>query len=166
MEQWLSNMISIFWTVVFHMIITTLFCEIVPRPHLSFEAQLVAGRSHEFEPINCPDIPRPPSILSPISYGKQRHEAELKYPQRIRRLNTFPPSKNEVLTFVELQFFSSLLVFILEESILLKLKVRRYMFCILVFIGLIFICYFRGRTLISGIIYCVFTYNFNYLHYL
>ncbi|KAI4350445.1 hypothetical protein L6164_004900 [Bauhinia variegata] len=67
--------------------------ESVPRPHLSFEAQLVAGKSHEFGPINCPNIPNPPSVPSGIAYGKQKHEAELKYPQRIRRLNIFPPSK-------------------------------------------------------------------------
>ncbi|KAI4348377.1 hypothetical protein L6164_009108 [Bauhinia variegata] len=65
----------------------------VPRPHLSFEAQLVAGKSHEFGPINCPNSPNPPSEPSGIAYDRQKHEAELKYPQRIRRLNIFPPSK-------------------------------------------------------------------------
>lgn len=35
--------------------------------------------------------------LSRLSFGRQKHEAELKYPQRIRRLNIFPASKTEVL---------------------------------------------------------------------
>ncbi|QCD96897.1 nuclear cap-binding protein subunit 1 [Vigna unguiculata] len=69
--------------------------ESVPRPHLSFEAQLVAGKSHEFGPISCPSLPKPPSVPSGVSTGKQKHEAELKYPQRIHRLNIFPPSKHE-----------------------------------------------------------------------
>ncbi|BFG30066.1 hypothetical protein CerSpe_163400 [Prunus speciosa] len=69
----------------------------VPRPHLSFEAQLVAGKSHEFGPISCPDQPDPPSTISSITYGKQKHDAELIYPQRIRRLNIFPASKTEDL---------------------------------------------------------------------
>lgn len=70
---------------------------VVPRPHLSFEAQLVAGKSHEFGPISCPDQPDPPSTISSITCGKQKHDAELIYPQRIRRLNIFPASKTEVL---------------------------------------------------------------------
>ncbi|KAG4940391.1 hypothetical protein JHK87_044262 [Glycine soja] len=68
----------------------------VPRPHLSFEAQLVAGKSHEFGPICCPSLPSLPSVPSGVSIGKQKHEAELKYPQSIHRLNIFPPSKIEV----------------------------------------------------------------------
>ncbi|GMI84148.1 ABA HYPERSENSITIVE 1, ENSALADA, CAP-BINDING PROTEIN 80 [Hibiscus trionum] len=71
--------------------------ESVPRPHLSFEAQLVAGKSHEFGPISCPEQPEPPSTNSAVAYGKQKHDAELKYPQRIRRLNIFPASKTEDL---------------------------------------------------------------------
>ncbi|KAL5764671.1 hypothetical protein ACOSQ2_017265 [Xanthoceras sorbifolium] len=67
----------------------------VPRPHLSFEAQLVSGKSHEFGPISCPEQPELPSALDGITYGKQKHDAELKYPQRIRRLNIFPASKHE-----------------------------------------------------------------------
>ncbi|KAL5565830.1 hypothetical protein UlMin_028994 [Ulmus minor] len=67
----------------------------VPRPHLSFEAQLVAGKSHELRPISCPDQTDPPSTASAVSYGKQQHEAELRYPERIRRLNIFPASKYE-----------------------------------------------------------------------
>ncbi|XP_059666715.1 nuclear cap-binding protein subunit 1 [Cornus florida] len=67
----------------------------VPRPHLSFEAQLVSGRSHDFGPISCPEQPDPPAAFSGITYGKQKHDAELEYPQRIRRLNIFPASKME-----------------------------------------------------------------------
>ncbi|XP_022861062.1 nuclear cap-binding protein subunit 1 [Olea europaea var. sylvestris] len=67
----------------------------VPRPHLSFEAQLVAGKSHDFGPISCPDQSDPPTALSGIAFGRQKHEAESKYPQRIRRLNIFPSSKYE-----------------------------------------------------------------------
>ncbi|XP_058737621.1 nuclear cap-binding protein subunit 1 [Vicia villosa] len=69
--------------------------ESVPRPHLSFEAQLVAGKSHEFGTISCSNLPNPPSVPSGVSFGKEKHEAELKYPQRIRRLNIFPSSKME-----------------------------------------------------------------------
>lgn len=67
----------------------------VPRPHLPFEPQLVAGKSHDFGPLNCPELPDPPAAVTGIEYGKQKHEAELKYPQRIRRLNIFPASKTE-----------------------------------------------------------------------
>ncbi|KAL0353391.1 UNVERIFIED_CONTAM: Nuclear cap-binding protein subunit [Sesamum angustifolium] len=55
----------------------------VPRPHLSFEPQLVAGKSHDFGPLNCPELPAPPTLVTGIAYGKQKHEAELKYPQRL-----------------------------------------------------------------------------------
>ncbi|GAV75425.1 MIF4G domain-containing protein/MIF4G_like domain-containing protein/MIF4G_like_2 domain-containing protein [Cephalotus follicularis] len=82
----------------------------VPRPHLSFEAQLVAGKSHEFGPISCPEQPHPPSPLSGAAYGKQKHDAELKYPQRIRRLNIFPDSKIEDLQPIDR--------FIVEEYLL------------------------------------------------
>ncbi|XP_028761163.1 nuclear cap-binding protein subunit 1 [Neltuma alba] len=82
----------------------------VPRPHLPFEAQLVAGKSHELGPISCPDIPNPPPIPSGVAYGKQKHEAELKYPQRIRRLNIFPPSKTEDLQPIDR--------FVMEEYLL------------------------------------------------
>ncbi|KAM7526901.1 hypothetical protein LguiA_016803 [Lonicera macranthoides] len=73
----------------------------VPRPQLSFEAQLVAGKSHDFGPISCPEQPDPPAALSGISFGKQKHEAELKYPQRIRRLNIFPANKTEDLQSID-----------------------------------------------------------------
>jgi nuclear cap-binding protein subunit 1 len=69
--------------------------ESVPRPHLSFEAQLVVGKSHEFGTVSCSNLPTMSSVPSGVSYGKEKHEAELKYPQRIRRLNIFPPSKME-----------------------------------------------------------------------
>ncbi|KAL6514040.1 Nucleic acid dioxygenase ALKBH1 [Orobanche hederae] len=69
----------------------------VPRPHLSFEPQLVGGKSHDFGPLTCPEPPDPPASATGIAYGKQKHEAELKYPQRIRRLNIFPASKTENL---------------------------------------------------------------------
>ncbi|KAF8412692.1 hypothetical protein HHK36_000660 [Tetracentron sinense] len=82
----------------------------VPRPHLSFEAQLVAGNSHEFGPISCPEQPEFPSTLSAITYGKQKHEAELKYPRRLRRLNIFPASKMEDLQPIDR--------FIVEEYLL------------------------------------------------
>lgn len=84
--------------------------ESVPRPHLSFEAQLVAGKSHEFGPISCPSLPNPPSVSSGVSIGKQKHEAELKYPQRIHRLDIFPPSKNEDLQPIDR--------FVMEEYLL------------------------------------------------
>ncbi|XP_058208766.1 nuclear cap-binding protein subunit 1 [Rhododendron vialii] len=67
----------------------------VPRPHLSFEAQLVAGKSHDLAQISCPKPPDPPAVLSAVACGKQKHEAELKYPRRIRRLDIFPTSKME-----------------------------------------------------------------------
>ncbi|KAK7336150.1 hypothetical protein VNO77_16683 [Canavalia gladiata] len=84
--------------------------ESVPRPHLSFEAQLVAGKAHEFGPINCPSLPNPPSVPSGVSIGKQKHEAELKYPQRIHRLNIFPSSKIEDLQPIDR--------FVMEEYLL------------------------------------------------
>ncbi|KAJ1391985.1 MIF4G-like, type 3, partial [Sesbania bispinosa] len=84
--------------------------ESVPRPHLSFEAQLVVGKSHEFRRISLPHLPSPPSVPSGISFGKQKHEAELKYPQRIRRLNIFPSSKTEDLQPIDR--------FVMEEYLL------------------------------------------------
>lgn len=67
----------------------------VPRPHLLFEAQLVDGKTHVFAPISCPKLPqRLPSDLSAIN-EKVKHEAQLKFPRRIRRLNIFPASKTE-----------------------------------------------------------------------
>ncbi|CAN7012240.1 hypothetical protein IGI04_012606 [Brassica rapa subsp. trilocularis] len=67
----------------------------VPRPHLSFEAQLVAGKFHELRPIKCMEPPSPPSDLSRENIGKQKHDALMRYPQRIRRLNIFPANKTE-----------------------------------------------------------------------
>lgn len=90
--------------------------ESVPRPHLSFEPQLVAGKSHDFGPISCPEQPNPSAATSGISYGRQRHEAELKYPQRIRRLNIFSASKAEDLRpidrFVVEEYLLDVLLFL------------------------------------------------------
>lgn len=72
------------------------FFSVVPKPHLLFEAQLVDGKSYDFGPITCPEQPDPPSSLSGINIGKQKHDAELKYPRRLLRLNIFPASKAEV----------------------------------------------------------------------
>ncbi|GAB2281271.1 Nucleic acid dioxygenase ALKBH1 [Dionaea muscipula] len=84
--------------------------ESVPRPHLSFEAQLVAGKSHDFGPISCPAQPALPSTASTVSFGKQNYEAELKYPQRMCRLNIFPASKTEELSPIDR--------FVIEEYLL------------------------------------------------
>lgn len=93
-----SVLFSFICFLVFYSLLDyVLFQLLVPRPHLSFEAKLVAGKSHEFGPVSCPSLPSPPSVPSGVSIGKQKHEAELKYPQRIHRLNIFPPSKNEVI---------------------------------------------------------------------
>ncbi|KAL3503754.1 hypothetical protein ACH5RR_038203 [Cinchona calisaya] len=90
--------------------------ESVPRPHLSFEPQLVAGKSHDFGPISCPEQPNSSAATSGISYGRQRHEAELKYPQRIRRFNVFPDSKAEDLQpidrFVVEEYLLDVLLFL------------------------------------------------------
>ncbi|KAH9328452.1 hypothetical protein KI387_000560, partial [Taxus chinensis] len=68
----------------------------VPRPYLgSFEPRLAMGKGHEFRPVTCPEQPDNPSMSSDTTIGRQRHEAELKYPQRIRRLHIFPVSKTE-----------------------------------------------------------------------
>lgn len=77
----------------------------MPKPHLSYEAQLVTGKYHEFGSISCPEQPVSNATPSEVTYGKQKHDAELKYPQRVRRLNIFPPSKTEVLTGLFLYFF-------------------------------------------------------------
>ncbi|KAJ3683742.1 hypothetical protein LUZ60_013969 [Juncus effusus] len=66
----------------------------VPRPQLSFEAQLVAGKSHNLSPINCADQ-RIISSNPKISKGQEKHEAGLQYPQRLRRLSIFPSNKAE-----------------------------------------------------------------------
>ncbi|RLN39442.1 nuclear cap-binding protein subunit 1 [Panicum miliaceum] len=66
----------------------------VPKPHLPFEAQLVAGKSHRLSPISCP----PPNLSqtnSEILKGQEKHEADLKYPQRLRRLHIFPTNQAE-----------------------------------------------------------------------
>uniref|UniRef100_A0A0E0KDN4 Nuclear cap-binding protein subunit 1 n=1 Tax=Oryza punctata TaxID=4537 RepID=A0A0E0KDN4_ORYPU len=81
----------------------------VPKPHLLFEAQLVAGVSHRFSPISCP----PPTVSqssSEIVKGQEMHEADLKYPQRLRRLHIFPTNKAENMQPVDR--------FVVEECIL------------------------------------------------
>ncbi|XP_057948068.1 nuclear cap-binding protein subunit 1 [Malania oleifera] len=87
----------------------------VPRPHLSFEPQLVAGKSHDFGPISCPEQPNLPATLSGITFGIQKHDAELKYPQRLRRLNIFPANKFEDLQpidrFVVEEYLLDILLF-------------------------------------------------------
>ncbi|KAK2972033.1 hypothetical protein RJ640_005053 [Escallonia rubra] len=88
----------------------------VPRPHLSFEAQLVAGKSHDLGPISCPEQPDLPAGLSGATLGRQKHDAELKYPQRIRRLNIFPANKIEDLQpmdrFVVEEYLLDVLLFL------------------------------------------------------
>ena len=69
----------------------------VPKPHLSFEAQLVAGKSHRLSPISCPP-PIPSQSSSEMLKGQEKHEADMKYPQRLRRLHIFPTNKAEVLS--------------------------------------------------------------------
>ncbi|KAK3151596.1 hypothetical protein QOZ80_3AG0247890 [Eleusine coracana subsp. coracana] len=81
----------------------------VPKPHLSFEAQLVDGKSHRVSPISCP----PPTLSqssSEILKGQEKHEADLKYPQRLRRLHIFPANKAENMQPVDR--------FVVEECIL------------------------------------------------
>ncbi|VAI05477.1 unnamed protein product [Triticum turgidum subsp. durum] len=81
----------------------------VPKPHLSFEAQLVVGKSHRFHPVSYP----PPTFTmssSEILKGQEMHEANLKYPQRLRRLHIFPTNKAENMQPVDR--------FVVEEYIL------------------------------------------------
>ncbi|XP_048570769.1 nuclear cap-binding protein subunit 1 isoform X2 [Triticum urartu] len=81
----------------------------VPKPYLSFEAQLVVGKSHRFHPVSCP----PPTFTmssSEILKGQEKHEANLKYPQRLRRLHIFPTNKAENMQPVDR--------FVVEEYIL------------------------------------------------
>ncbi|XP_027061406.1 nuclear cap-binding protein subunit 1 isoform X1 [Coffea arabica] len=90
--------------------------ESVPRPHLCFEPQLVAGKSHDFGPITCPEQPNPSAATFGISCGRQRNVAELKYPQRIQRLNIFSASKAEDLRpidrFVVEEYLLDVLLFL------------------------------------------------------
>ena len=68
----------------------------VPKPHLPFEAQLVAGKSHRLSLISCPQ-PNLTLTSSEILRGQEKHEADLKYPQRLRRLHIFPTNQAEVV---------------------------------------------------------------------
>ncbi|KAK3147275.1 hypothetical protein QOZ80_3BG0280370 [Eleusine coracana subsp. coracana] len=81
----------------------------VPKPHLSFEAQLVDGKSHHVSPISCPP-PTHSQSSSEILKGQEKHEADLKYPQRLRRLHIFPANKAENMQPVDR--------FVVEECIL------------------------------------------------
>ncbi|CAD6203621.1 unnamed protein product [Miscanthus lutarioriparius] len=81
----------------------------VPKPHLSFEAQLVAGKSHRLSPISCPP-PIPSQSSSEMLKGQEKHEADMKYPQRLRRLHIFPTNKAENMQPVDR--------FVVEECIL------------------------------------------------
>ncbi|KAF8087926.1 hypothetical protein N665_0560s0004 [Sinapis alba] len=60
-------------------------------------AELVAGKFHELLPIKCMEPPSPPSVLSRAYIGKQKHDALMRYPLRIRRLNIFPANKTELV---------------------------------------------------------------------
>ncbi|CAA6654249.1 unnamed protein product [Spirodela intermedia] len=82
----------------------------VPRPYLQFESQLVVGQSHDFAPVSCPDQPSSLSSLSSVSFGREKHVADLKYPRRLRRLNIFPANKVESIQPIDR--------FILEEYLL------------------------------------------------
>ncbi|KAG6532910.1 hypothetical protein ZIOFF_006769 [Zingiber officinale] len=66
----------------------------VPRPHLSFEEQLVTGKSYSLPHISCPK--QSATSQSTISREKDNYEVKLKYPQRLRRLHIFPSSKTEL----------------------------------------------------------------------
>ncbi|KAL6902082.1 hypothetical protein ACP4OV_004958 [Aristida adscensionis] len=81
----------------------------VPKPHLSFEAQLVDGKSHRLSPISCP-VPTLSQSSSEVLKGQEKHEADLKYPQRLRRLHIFPTDKAENMQPVDR--------FVVEECIL------------------------------------------------
>lgn len=91
--------------IVLLMTISCMFNVLVPRPHLSFEAQLVAGKFHELRPIKCMEQPSPPSDHSRAYSGKQKHDALTRYPQRIRRLNIFPANKMEVIFWFVMSMF-------------------------------------------------------------
>eukprot|EP00250_Pteridium_aquilinum_P015137 c22401_g1_i1 orf=764-3292(-) len=85
--------------------------ESVPRPHLAFEAKLVTCQTHNFGSVTCPDPPQAPDRNTASAFGKQRHEAEQRFPQRIRRLQIFPSAKtDECMTPVDR--------FVIEEYLL------------------------------------------------
>lgn len=81
----------------------------VPRPHLSFEEQLVSGKSYNLSPISCPKQSTS-SSRSTISRERENYEAKLKYPQRLRRLHIFPSNKIEKMQPIDR--------FIVEEYLL------------------------------------------------
>lgn len=69
--------------------------ESVPRPHLAFEAKLVTCQTHEFGPVTCPEPPQALDKNTASAFGKQRHEAEQRFPRRLNRLLIFPPAKTD-----------------------------------------------------------------------
>ncbi|CAL9092146.1 unnamed protein product [Musa textilis] len=81
----------------------------VPRPHLSFEEQLVSGKSYNLSPISCPKQSAS-SSRSTISRERENYEAKLKYPQRLCRLHIFPSNKIEKMQPIDR--------FIVEEYLL------------------------------------------------
>ncbi|MCO5557156.1 hypothetical protein L7F22_010715 [Adiantum nelumboides] len=85
--------------------------ESVPRPHLAFEAKLVTCQTHDFGPVTCPAPLQAPAIITASTFGKQRQEAEQKFPRRIKRLLIFPSAKtDECMTLIDR--------FVIEEYLL------------------------------------------------
>lgn len=85
--------------------------ESVPRPHLAFEAKLATCQTHVFGPITCPDPPQVPEKNTVSSLGKQRQEAEQRFPRRIRRIQIFPSAKTD-------EYMAPVDRFVIEEYIL------------------------------------------------
>lgn len=73
----------------------------VPRPYLAFEAQLVDGKTYTLPPTNCSSQSTVSSMRSNVSIEREKHDAELKYPRRLRRLNIFPSNKFESMQPVD-----------------------------------------------------------------
>ncbi|KAK9084179.1 hypothetical protein Scep_030650 [Stephania cephalantha] len=83
----------------------------VPRPHLLFEAQLVAGKSYSFEPISCPDAPEPPRSHSGIDCDRQKHAAELNYLEDYAGLIYFLQDLQPIDRFVVEEYLLDVLLF-------------------------------------------------------
>lgn len=73
----------------------------VPRPYLAFEAQLVDGKTYTLPPTNCSSQSTVSSMRSNVSIEREKHDAELKYPRRLRRLSIFPSNKFESMQPVD-----------------------------------------------------------------
>ncbi|KAI3729338.1 hypothetical protein L6452_17994 [Arctium lappa] len=56
--------------------------ESVPRPHLLYEALLVAGKSHDIGPISCPEQLDIPEELSGVTFGRQKKKELVAYLRR------------------------------------------------------------------------------------